>query len=111
MKDLNFYAVDKSDKDKCFWCSQDIAYTEDDYTPCKHCAERIEEGVMIIEMMENPRYIGQPIMGNGYPTGNWGIITVEMARFLFPDKAFMEGVILPVNEFIFQAIKGNLGRA
>lgn len=103
MKDLNFFAVESEDKDNCFWCGA-IPETEDDYTPCKNCEKTINTGVMIIEMDEEPQFEGQPETDGGYPTGRWGMMPVDMARFLFPEKPFMDGTILPISQVMFQMI-------
>ena len=56
-----------------------------DYKPCEECAEKMKQGVTVIEVTKtNNGTI--PIQAGAWPTGRWCIIAKDKAELLFKCK-------------------------
>lgn len=53
-----------------------------DYIPCEECAEKMKQGVTVIEVVRTDNG-ARPIQDGAWPTGRWCIISTEAARRLF----------------------------
>lgn len=68
-----------------------------DYIPCKECAEKMKQGVVVIEVTREEDTYKPPIRKNepqAWPTGRWCIISRESASKLFPARFAGTSVLL-----------------
>ena len=84
----------------CFFCGEDkglvmLGKLKDDakapkraiydYKPCDKCAEKMKQGVTVIEVTTHDTGT-LPIQKGAWPTGRWCIITKDAAARLFKDS-------------------------
>lgn len=86
----------------CFFCGKDkelvlFGHMKDDakapkrvmldYIPCKECAEKMKQGVVVIEVTCEADSYRPPIKKDepqAWPTGRWCVISAHSASKLFP---------------------------
>ena len=79
----------KEVKELCFWCGEpkgtveipdaltDSPFICRDYEPCPACETLFQRGIVVIEANEEPSLEGQPMLGEGYPTGMFVVMERE----------------------------------
>ena len=55
-----------------------------DYKPCEECAEKMKQGVTVIEVTTVDNKMA-PIQKGAWPTGRWCVISKDAAERLFKD--------------------------
>lgn len=58
-----------------------------DYEPCDACMEQFSQGILIVEASETPNVKNQPRLDQGYPTGNYWVVTREYIQRVFTTEA------------------------
>lgn len=56
-----------------------------DYQPCEECAEKMRQGITIIEVTRVDNG-ARPIQNGAWPTGRWCVISKEAAEKLFKNN-------------------------
>lgn len=94
----------------CFWCSQDMPKPINNYTPCKGCIEKMEKGIVIIEVQDIRMQPFQPslIIPSNYPTGTWFILRENTIYNLF-DYEVANKVLVDKIVFLDRPMLENLG--
>ena len=109
----------------CFWCGKDkneiallgkLKNDEEapeevllDYEPCDECKEKMEKGVLCIEVLkENPNNLPpiskDPNNQEVYPTGRFFVITEECANRIFENSNFKKGGRCCIESDLFNLI-------
>ena len=59
-----------------------------DMEPCTKCAERMQQGVILVSVKDGESMEGNP--PNPYRTGGWWVVTIEAAKRIFRNIDFDE---------------------
>lgn len=86
-----------------------------DYEPCEKCTEKFSKGVVCIEAKTEPTAENQSpitvIDGQEiYPTGRWGVVSVEFANQVFPGE-FQCGSKICLEDAAFEEMFRGVGDA